>query len=204
MILTAGRSALMIPKILTRQHAIARGHKRYFTGIPCKYGHVSERFVSNRKCIACHRLVPDLRQNHRRKGETMARGRPAISWGHWPAAEALIERNHNGEPWCAIAASLGVARRTVRRYLNTNGFPTIPVAPKKPTAPERRAKDEARLPAIKSDRAFLAAIRAAISLGAECAVEGIKVDLTPIPATRFQAPELPHSGCGSPSAMCLE
>lgn len=27
--------------------------KRYFTGLPCKYGHISERLKSNRGCIEC-------------------------------------------------------------------------------------------------------------------------------------------------------
>lgn len=27
--------------------------KRYFNGVPCKHGHVAERFVSNRGCVAC-------------------------------------------------------------------------------------------------------------------------------------------------------
>ncbi len=29
------------------------GAKRYFTGIPCSKGHISERMVSNRRCVAC-------------------------------------------------------------------------------------------------------------------------------------------------------
>jgi hypothetical protein len=33
--------------------ARARGLKRFFTGKPCKYGHVSERTVSGQKCVAC-------------------------------------------------------------------------------------------------------------------------------------------------------
>ena len=32
-----------------------QGLKRYFTGVPCKYGHVTERFVSNHSCIKCLR-----------------------------------------------------------------------------------------------------------------------------------------------------
>jgi len=40
-------------KIITRSEAIALGLKRYFTGEPCKYGHVAERKVSNRDCLKC-------------------------------------------------------------------------------------------------------------------------------------------------------
>lgn len=39
--------------LLSRQEAVALGKTRYFTGIPCKHGHVSERMVSNKSCVAC-------------------------------------------------------------------------------------------------------------------------------------------------------
>lgn len=41
-------------QITPRDEARKRGVARYFTGEACKYGHVSERFVSNRRCVACH------------------------------------------------------------------------------------------------------------------------------------------------------
>lgn len=43
------------PTIVGRQEAQERGLKQYFTGKPCKYGHIDWRFVSSRKCLACHR-----------------------------------------------------------------------------------------------------------------------------------------------------
>ncbi len=39
-----------------RNEAKARGKKWYSTGIPCKYGHVTDRLVSNGKCRECSRL----------------------------------------------------------------------------------------------------------------------------------------------------
>lgn len=36
-----------------RSAAKAGGATRYFTGIPCKFGHVSERHVSNGQCVQC-------------------------------------------------------------------------------------------------------------------------------------------------------
>ena len=33
--------------------AMAAGKKRYSTGLPCRRGHLSERFVSSRDCIEC-------------------------------------------------------------------------------------------------------------------------------------------------------
>lgn len=45
----------MAPMIISRADARAQGLKRYFTGNPCKRGHVVERQVSNLTCIGCDR-----------------------------------------------------------------------------------------------------------------------------------------------------
>ena len=37
----------------TRAEAKAAGSARYFTGKPCKHGHISPRFTSNRRCVEC-------------------------------------------------------------------------------------------------------------------------------------------------------
>lgn len=42
-------------KIISRQDALAQGLARYFTGKPCKHGHVAERHTNNRLCLACAR-----------------------------------------------------------------------------------------------------------------------------------------------------
>lgn len=39
--------------IVSRDDAIRIGAVRYFTGIPCKRGHVSERRVTSWECVAC-------------------------------------------------------------------------------------------------------------------------------------------------------
>jgi hypothetical protein len=39
--------------ILSPSEARALGLKRYFTGVPCKRGHVTERFVSTLSCVEC-------------------------------------------------------------------------------------------------------------------------------------------------------
>lgn len=43
-------------KIIQRSEAEALGFKRYFPGIPCKRGHVSEFYTSNSTCLECARL----------------------------------------------------------------------------------------------------------------------------------------------------
>jgi 5-methylcytosine-specific restriction endonuclease McrA len=46
----------MAHAIISRKEARAQGLKRFFTGKPCKYGHIAERFVTTEHCMACHRL----------------------------------------------------------------------------------------------------------------------------------------------------
>ncbi len=40
-------------KVISRNEAASQGLKHYFTGKPCKNGHVAERLVSNRNCSIC-------------------------------------------------------------------------------------------------------------------------------------------------------
>ncbi len=45
--------------IVTRAEATAKGLKRYFTGTPCIYGHIDERYVSSKQCLRCLILNTD-------------------------------------------------------------------------------------------------------------------------------------------------
>ena len=40
-------------KVISRQQAIEQKLTRYFTGEPCKHGHIAEKLLSNRTCIEC-------------------------------------------------------------------------------------------------------------------------------------------------------
>jgi HNH endonuclease len=40
-------------EIITRKEAIELGIKYYFTGNPCKHGHVAKRYIGNNGCIVC-------------------------------------------------------------------------------------------------------------------------------------------------------
>jgi len=42
-------------EIISRKEARVRGLDRYYTGKPCKYGHVSERYLSTGICVECNR-----------------------------------------------------------------------------------------------------------------------------------------------------
>lgn len=43
-------------RLISRSEAIQRGLKRYFTGNPCKHGHIAERNVARRSCVECSRI----------------------------------------------------------------------------------------------------------------------------------------------------
>lgn len=42
-----------VKKIVSRQEALRLGLTRYFTGKPCKNGHVDERLAKSRGCLTC-------------------------------------------------------------------------------------------------------------------------------------------------------
>ena len=42
---------------VTREEALAEGRNTFFTGKPCKYGHISERWVHSYSCLTCHDLA---------------------------------------------------------------------------------------------------------------------------------------------------
>lgn len=86
------------PQLLSLQDAIAVKSKRFFTGVPCSKGHLTERRVVGRHCVECHRLAAQ-RQRQRVAsipandvgetdvGATDLRG-PTLVEG-WPEAELL-------------------------------------------------------------------------------------------------------------------
>jgi len=41
--------------VVARNKAKAQGLKRYFTGDPCKHGHIAERYIDNGGCAECKR-----------------------------------------------------------------------------------------------------------------------------------------------------
>lgn len=46
----------VIMKVISRDEAISQGLKHYFTGKPCKHGHVNTRLVSNGRCCECKKM----------------------------------------------------------------------------------------------------------------------------------------------------
>jgi hypothetical protein len=82
-----------MPELIISYHeARARGLKRYFTGKPCKYGHIAQRHVSNRKCIGCERS-----DDYRYISNLLRRQPPRTN--PWAEARALgLTRYFTGKP----------------------------------------------------------------------------------------------------------
>lgn len=60
-------------KIISCQEADRKRLKRYFTGKPCPHGHIAERYVKGRGCVACK----DIGVKAYRRGEKPNRDQPA-------------------------------------------------------------------------------------------------------------------------------
>ena len=53
----------MPASIISRDGAIALNLKNYFTGIPCKHGHISERLVSSQVCSVCNTALGHFKED---------------------------------------------------------------------------------------------------------------------------------------------
>jgi hypothetical protein len=56
----------MSPDVISRKSARAAGQAFYFTGKPCKHGHVAKRRSHNGECMACGRKYQHELRNRRR------------------------------------------------------------------------------------------------------------------------------------------
>jgi hypothetical protein len=81
--------------ITTRQEAKAAGAVRYFTGIECKKGHVSERHTANGACIAC--LGREKRTDQRK--QAIEQGKSRYFTGK-PCLRGHIAERHTSTKTC--------------------------------------------------------------------------------------------------------
>lgn len=52
-----------MPEIISRSDAVKAGLRFYFTGKPCKHGHISERHIASYNCAECESLRPAPKYN---------------------------------------------------------------------------------------------------------------------------------------------
>jgi 5-methylcytosine-specific restriction endonuclease McrA len=79
--------------IISKENAKEAGLSHYFTGVPCKRGHISLRFVSSRSCTQCQRLAEISRI---RADPEKERARQRV-WGAKSADRARKWRKANPE-----------------------------------------------------------------------------------------------------------
>lgn len=60
------------PEVTTRSKALHRNLKFYYTGKPCKHGHICERYTKQKTCLACH---SEYRERYERDPEKYVAGR---------------------------------------------------------------------------------------------------------------------------------
>ncbi|HEX7906776.1 MAG TPA: hypothetical protein VF534_01605 [Paraburkholderia sp.] len=76
--------------IISRQDALTLGLRRYFSGKPCSHGHVVERQVGNKNCVACRRA----RDNRRTADPELKAIRQAYDRARWENdREYLVAKN---------------------------------------------------------------------------------------------------------------
>jgi hypothetical protein len=74
-------------EIIARSEAKARGLKRFFTGRPCRRGHVAERLASDGNCVVCDRVNERAwiernrdRERERLRAYELAKSRAMPAW----------------------------------------------------------------------------------------------------------------------------
>ena len=73
--------------LLTRQEALNIGYLRYYTGKPCKHGHVAERYTTSRQCVECNAV--------RWKNEPVERRRRY--WKNYYTEEVKVRRTEKAK-----------------------------------------------------------------------------------------------------------
>lgn len=86
-----------MPELVTRKVAQLAGLRRYFTGKPCKYGHVAERFVCDKSCAECRNINSvQWKKDNKEKVNISWRARYHASHEHYSAKYIQKARNRRG------------------------------------------------------------------------------------------------------------
>jgi hypothetical protein len=127
-------------------HLAIRGQgswpQRYFTGRPCRYGHVAERYVSSRICVTCLAEIirPEALNGYRKKyrDRNPEKEKARAKRFYWRHRAELLAKN---SAWSAIhrKSPRGIRRRRQRSWeieFQARGrLSGRPVRPKRPPAP---------------------------------------------------------------------
>ena len=99
--------------IVTRAQAKAVGAARYFTGTPCKYGHVAQHGTARGTCIVCMRAISSASKKVRPANRELALERQR----RW-----FRKNKHHGWDYYAKNAERVKARRRQRYIENPDKF----------------------------------------------------------------------------------
>jgi hypothetical protein len=96
------------PDIIGRDEARSLGLKRFFTGKPCKRGHIAERYIGSGRCLQCDRT--QTRECARRRRAADPEGYRSRRAAQWAAnRQKILERQRERR-----AANLEKAREKER------------------------------------------------------------------------------------------
>jgi 5-methylcytosine-specific restriction endonuclease McrA len=94
--------------IITRAQAKAVGLKRYFTGKPCKYGHLCEKYTSCLKCVECDKGDPETQAAYFRKWYAANKEKCRLKTRKYnaanPEAKRARKRNYKARKRGAVGA----------------------------------------------------------------------------------------------------
>lgn len=71
--------------LAVKRAALAAGRGRYFTGVPCKNGHVAERQTSNNGCVEC---LKDATRRYQKRNPEKVTGWRRKGWATYAAKHA--------------------------------------------------------------------------------------------------------------------
>lgn len=108
--------------IVTRAQAIATGASRYFTGKPCKHGHVAERSTLHRYCSQCMAEYQSTTQYQDYRAAYKARPEYNAEQAAWQRAararpEVVAANNESKRKWRNSKPEAEKAMRQTRRAL---------------------------------------------------------------------------------------
>lgn len=122
-------------QVISRKEARGKGLVHYYTGKPCKYGHVARRLVSVRTCVECS-------NEYMRKRVNAADGK----WKEY--AKKYAEQNKD-----RLAKARLVWQRANKEYLYAMGKLYREANPEKTKAVYRESKKRRRAKATADERA---------------------------------------------------
>lgn len=99
-----------------RSAALERGDARYFTGRPCRRGHVGERYTKSQHCVVCTKADNDLhdRERHGLPEPTRSRPETCECCGRKPGKKGLaLDHDHETgafRGWLCMLCNTGIGK----------------------------------------------------------------------------------------------